>query len=235
LSIVVSVYVPGGIVMAADSRLCVVRHHAAGRDGEQPQAERLVLSDSANKVIYLSTCRAGILTYDTGIIENESIESHLLQFEQEQVEPDTPIEELAGRLRRCFRNRIPRIPVGFIIAGYQREGRLATPFVFAHHTVHGDGEIRRVNLGPDKKIKYGVIRAGETSIINRLISPDHLPLFGAMPVPDAIDYASFLIRTTIDAQRFEPRFPTCGGAVDILLLQPDGGRFVSRKRLDRPH
>ena len=71
-----------------------------------------------------------------------------------------------------------------------------------------------------------------TSIIDRLISPKSLPLFAAMPLQDAIDYAIYLIRTTIDSLRFEPRFPTVGGAIDVLVITPqEKPYFVQKKEL----
>ncbi len=31
--------------------------------------------------------------------------------------------------------------------------------------------------------------------------------------------------------RFEPRFPSVGGAIDVLAVQPEGMRWVQRKEL----
>ncbi len=52
-----------------------------------------------------------------------------------------------------------------------------------------------------------------------------------MPLQDAIDYAVHLIRTTIETMRFEPRFPSVGGPIDVLVIQPDAMRWVQRKEL----
>jgi len=52
---------------------------------------------------------------------------------------------------------------------------------------------------------------------------------------DAVDYAKFLIRTTIDALRFEPRFPSVGGPIDLLVITPHRMQFVECKLLyDQP-
>jgi hypothetical protein len=52
-----------------------------------------------------------------------------------------------------------------------------------------------------------------------------------MPLQDAVDYAVHLIRSTIDTMRFEPRFPSVGGAIDVLAVAPEGARWVQRKEL----
>ena len=52
-----------------------------------------------------------------------------------------------------------------------------------------------------------------------------------MPLQDAIDYAIHLIRTTIDSLRFEPRYPSVGGPIDVLIVTPDGMEWVQRKEL----
>ena len=52
-----------------------------------------------------------------------------------------------------------------------------------------------------------------------------------MPLQDAVDYAMHLIRTTIDTLRFEPRYSSVGGPIDVLVVTPEGMRWVQRKEL----
>ena len=39
--------------------------------------------------------------------------------------------------------------------------------------------------------------------------------FKIMPLKDAVDFADFLIETTIKYQRFEMKPKTCGGDIDV--------------------
>ena len=56
-------------------------------------------------------------------------------------------------------------------------------------------------------------------------------LFAAMPVGDAIDYAEFLVHTTINRFRFVIGAELCGGAIDIATItRKDGFRWVRRKQ-----
>jgi hypothetical protein len=55
-----------------------------------------------------------------------------------------------------------------------------------------------------------------------------------MPFQDAVGDAIHLIRATIDALRSEPRFPSMGGPIDMLVITPSQLHFVQRKELRGP-
>ena len=58
------------------------------------------------------------------------------------------------------------------------------------------------------------------------------PLYQIFSLQDAIDYGEFLIRTTIDYQRFSPEIPNVGGSIDIALVTPfDDFRWIRQKPL----
>jgi hypothetical protein len=48
---------------------------------------------------------------------------------------------------------------------------------------------------------------------------------------DAIDFAIYAERTTIDSLRFQTREKTVGGPVDVLVIKPDRAFWVARKEL----
>jgi 20S proteasome alpha/beta subunit len=58
------------------------------------------------------------------------------------------------------------------------------------------------------------------------------PLYKIFSLQEAIDYVEFLIRTTIDYQRFSPEIPNVGGSIDIALVTPfDDFRWIRQKPL----
>jgi hypothetical protein len=231
MSLVVTVYVPSGIVMAADSRMTVQRSDERV-EGDQTTRiqQQLVLSDNAYKVVELKKIGVGIAIYDAGIIDNQPADSHVHRFAEEAVTPDDDVLTVSDKFLVYFQENFPGVAVGYHIAGYRLEDKTRVPHVLVGHTVREPG-LRRVNADDKGATQYGITRAGDTLIANRLIDSNYLPLFTAMPLQDAVDYARHLIRSTIETMRFEPRFPSVGGAIDVLVVTPDGIRWVQRKEL----
>ena len=64
--------------------------------------------------------------------------------------------------------------------------------------------------------------------------PESQPPYPVFSLQDAIDYADFLIRTTINHQRFSQTIPTVGGDIDIALVTPfDGFQWIRQKCLGK--
>jgi hypothetical protein len=231
MSLVVTVYVPSGIVMAADSRMTVLRTEDREEEGQKLRVQQqLVLSDSAYKIVELKTVPVGVAVYDSGIIDNQPAESHVRRFEEEALSPGDDVNTVSRKFLQYFQSNHNGVALGFHVAGYKQEGKTRMPYVLVGHTTR-EPEIRRVNADDKGATQYGVVRAGDVLVANRLIDVAYLPLFAAMPLQEAIDYAVYLIRSTIETLRFEPRYPTVGGPIDVLVVQPEGMQWVQRKEL----
>ncbi len=231
MSLVVTVYVPSGIVMAADSRMTVLRSEER-QEGEQKTRvqQQLVLSDNAYKVVTLRTIGVGVSIYDAGVINNQPVDSHVHRFEEEAITREDDAITASEKFLSYFQSNYPNVAVGFHVAGYRQENKASIPYVFVGHTTREPG-VRRVNVNDEEKVQYGILRSGDILVVNRLIDQTHLPLFAAMPLQDAVEYAVHLIRTTIETMRFEPRFPSVGGPIDVLVVTPTEMRWVQRKEL----
>jgi len=230
MSLVVTVFVPSGIVMAADSRVSIVTQEKKEADGSTVIVENaVVLSDNANKVGALTKVRVGVATFGASIVNNVPIGQVIRRFEK-GLSAEESVKEVAEKLLSYFEEHFPEVSAGFHVCGYRREGEEDVPYVFFCHT-RSDPVPKRWNVNEKGEIVYGLIRSGDTHIVDRLIDPQALPVFAAMPLQDAIDYAVFLIRTTIEALRFEPRFPSVGGPIDVLVINPREMKFVRRKEL----
>ena len=55
--------------------------------------------------------------------------------------------------------------------------------------------------------------------------------YNMMNLQDAIDFARFAIRTTIDTQRFLQMEKTVGGPIDVLVIKPQESIWVSSKEM----
>jgi len=56
-------------------------------------------------------------------------------------------------------------------------------------------------------------------------------MWDAMALQDAIDFSIYAIRTTIDTMRFQARPKNVGGPIDVLVITPDGSKWIQRKEL----
>jgi hypothetical protein len=100
---------------------------------------------------------------------------------------------------------------------------------------------------PTGESQQGAAWDGEGDILARLFQPvfikdnngdyQQLPQFQIpwqfFTLQDAIDFAVYAIRTTIDSVRFLPRAKTVGGPIDVLVIQPNEAKWISKKELIR--
>jgi hypothetical protein len=231
MSLIVTVYVPSGIVMAADSRMSILRTEEREEKGEKSRLQQhITQSDNAYKVVALSKVGAGISLFDAAIIHNQPVDALVQRFEEEALTEQDNVTTVADKFLAHCLEKYPNVGIGFHVGGYRTEDRASIPYVlFAHSTQQK--EVRRVNLSDKSEIQYGVVRHGDVAVANRLIDKNQIPFFNAMPLQDAVDYAIHLIRTTIDTLRFEPRYSSVGGPIDVLVVTPAGMRWVQRKEL----
>jgi hypothetical protein len=141
-------------------------------------------------------------------------------------------------------------PLGFAVAGYDGDGigrirEVAIP----GPDIEKDTEITTAH--------GGALWRGQTDVIRRLLFGFDADAFGAaghelpedlqepvanlrydllfpITMQDAVDFASFLIRTTIDMQRFSDgtvtdtgNLPGCGGPIRILAITREGVQWVA--------
>ena len=239
MSIMCAVFVPDGIVMAADSRQTIGITQV--RPGPQPQmqgeprvlnrmnqpgqppVQMLAQSDNAQKLMLLSKVRCGISACGIGILNGKTVSDFIRSFEIEKVEKGDSITDVAHKLQDYAKAFFPQ--VNFFVCGYEEE----EPFVYSVNK-----EIRRSNI-ENGKLRYASIWSGEQAAITKLLNgnPPMLVNHVLMPLKDAVDFAEFLVDLTIKSQRFEMKVATCGGDIDLLVLTKDES-FWYRHKIFKP-
>ncbi|MGN0808398.1 MAG: hypothetical protein ACI4NQ_00360 [Christensenellales bacterium] len=231
MSVMCAVFVPDGIVMAADSRQTVgianvqvkPGTHPGVKQGEpslinrmdmpgQPQMTPIFTqSDNAQKVMLLSKVKVGISACGIGILDGKTVSDYIRSFEIEEVTEHDSVTAVANKLQKYASKFFPQ--VNFFVCGYDED----EPFTY---TVNRD--IKRNNL-ENGKMRYSSIWSGEQAAITKLLNgqPPMMINHALMPLKDAIDFAEFLIDLTIKSQRFEFKPATCGGPIDILVMTKD--------------
>ena len=55
--------------------------------------------------------------------------------------------------------------------------------------------------------------------------------FNYFTLQDAIEFAEYATKTTIDTMRFQQRIKTVGGPIDILVIKPNSCQWIAHKEL----
>jgi len=256
MSLVISLRVPDGIVLATDS-LMIFQTQAVPKEEfvRCPSCEAKIPhslispppsvlspgSSNVQKLFCIKKRNIGVAVFGMPFLTGRTIESHIRDFEKKVFENET-VERVAAKVEEYFRaelnkevgnlEHIPehQFPLGFQLAGYDEEEiNIGKTFSI---------EIGRTSRVEPLHIKgYGCSISGDQRVILKLWKEDPniaipMPPFQLLPLQDAIDYAIFLIDTTIKFQRFTPMTPTCGGSIDIAVITHHSGfQWIKKKEL----
>jgi hypothetical protein len=241
MSLVITVVVPEGIVMASDSRQSVT---VEGRtpDGKTFKVET-VNSDSVAKTFLLEGQQVGISNFGQDLLGGVPMSSYVKNFIEEEIVAADDVTTIPPKLVKYMRKSYAQADAGFHVAGYSKSTKVSVPHFYNCHVAKNT--IERKNVKRDGSVAYGATWSGQFDIITSIISPivtkdekgqDKIVrspapiIWDAMSVQDAIDFAIFAIRTTIDTMRFQARPKNVGGPIDVLLLLPDTKpRWIQKK------
>jgi len=221
--------------MATDSRLTL---------NTQGQAGQIMLavgqSDTAQK-LFLTKTNVGISTAGNADIQGVPIAGFVESFIHDVVESQNmEVDQVAQALLQHFRG-LPQPPNSvFHVAGYKKKEKTLDQQVWK--VVVNQNVNQQVNPSGGQ----GATWDGESDILVRLIQPvapltpqgqiaGALPLhtipWGFFTLQDAIDFAVFAERSTIDVLRFLPRPKTVGGPIDVCVIKPSSADWVQKKQL----
>jgi hypothetical protein len=237
MSFVITMYVREGIVMASDSRLTL---NSEQQSGDKQVNQIAVGASDSNYKTFLTDNRIGISTFAAADIKGVPIAGYMESFIRERLNSNTNVEQVPQLLLEYFRSFDPIPKTGFHVAGYQTSGDNG----IEQHVWGVDiAANSRSRIGKDMQ---GASWGGEGDILARILNnvglinsegnlDKALPQF---PIPyqfftlqDAIDFAIFAVRSTIDIIRFQPRPKTVGGPIDVLVIKPDKAFWVQKKEL----
>jgi hypothetical protein len=259
MTVVVGVAAPDGIVLAADSRTTNFP------DGMGDQARYRIITDTADKLFTIRDRFAVATYGDALIGPKTIaglMDEFIASVEPEPPNDIGKLTEILGgffheRYEEAYNAAEEPLPedaparVGFLVAGYDSDG-------IGHiHEVFAPGPI--VNHEPDLTTAIGgACWRGQTDVINRLVAGVDWSALAAqdeqlseadigklngleydliypVTVQDAVDFATFLIRTTIDMQRFSDGIssgggsvPGCGGETRVVAVQRGDVEWVSQ-------
>ena len=258
MSLVVSLIVPDGVVLAADSLATTMsKINVVGqvqgectKCGEKLDPQTLEVppipipasSSLFAQKIFNFKGRYGVGFWGMPAVNSQTMNSQIRRLEailpDNMASVDEVAETMADHLFKEFKKDagdlrgLPHdtVAFGFHVVGYASRS----------DTV---GKLWSFRIGRDVKREshneFGCTVNGENQVVAKLWKKDE-----ALPVPrpnyanftlqDALDYAEFLIRTTREYQRFANMIPTVGGEADVALITHYAGfKWINCKPLTR--
>ncbi len=232
-SLITTIFIPEGIVMAADSRECILFNGEITAN----------FSDTATKLFLSKKHNIGISSFGIGDLNDISMTSYIRNFIEEKLTDDDNIITVANKLFEYFKNlSVSKENINFHVAGYKKENQVSVPYIYFLNIK--DNSIERMNVNSNNKIYYGMMYGGEIDILQSILNSVKITdekgnekiikmvypvLWREMTLRDAIDFSIYAIRTTIDTMRFQERPKIVGGPIDVLLISPEGAKFIQNK------
>ena len=237
MSLIITLYLGEGIVMASDSRT-TYNSTVTHPNGAIICNHGVHFSDSTYKT-FLSPNGVGISTCGQASINNKPIAGFIEAFINEHKNDD--IEAVKDTVIPYFKNLDPVIDTHFIVGGYHFNGKQHEQKLYQIITASN-------TITPLDTSVLGAIWDGEIDILSRILTPVYSYIsqsdtyvempkynvpFNHFTIQDAIDFAKYAIQATIDTMKFQERVKTVGGAVDILIIKPDNAFWIARKELHK--
>ena len=217
MSLLVTVILNDGIIMASDNRTTYTYKNK----------DTVKYVDTTNKT-FLFDKTIGISHCRNAAVNGKSIEEHLKDFQK--LYKGRSITRLPNLLRDYFLKLNPDCNVAFFIAGYENYKSHA-------YRIFTQAPIER--LTTSKPCSYW---EGERDVPSRLFSTVYIRngsnykihssyelAIDDFSIPDGIDFATFLIKTSEEAMKFQRTNKTVGGPIDILVIKPYDSYWYKRK------
>jgi len=241
MTLAVSLRVPDGVIIAADSLSTIVGHIGVLAKVETtcPECKKKIkLDDIKSPPIPIPSSTSsfaqkvfpfnkifGIAAYGMAILNEKTIYYHTKMIENGLKSEKSGVTEISKILLEYFDKEIRKqtkdidqapdgfSPLGLLVAGYD----------------DNKGKTILVHIGKnsylEEKTGSGCTIGGDTEVVTKLwelskSNPQRATTYGSFSLQDAADYAEYLIHATANFQRFANMIPTVGGEVDIGLITP---------------
>jgi hypothetical protein len=236
MSLVITVFVPEGIVIAGDSRLSVT--YPTKDESTQKEFLHTITASDSNDKVFLVKDKFGLGTFGAADIKGMPVAGFINRFVEEKVSDTTEVDQIPQLLLDFFGQQYNFPNVSFYVVGYKIESGVSVQHVYFLNIA--TKTTNRINTAGNP---FGANWGGEIEVMSRLLSPvkfkqgdqwnelEAAPiLFNFFTLQDAIDFAIYAVRTTIESFRFQRRPKTVGGAIDILVLKPGEKPFWVAKK-----
>lgn len=255
MSLVVSLRIPDGIVVAADSLaishtkvelitgvICPhCKEEISNKDLHLPPFPMPFSASSYTQKLFPLKKKFALTSFGIGVINKKSLYYHVKQFEESGGDNAT-LGETLDSLIAYFENQLqteypnykkeaPKdwCPLGIHLNGYEE---IKSEKVAVTYEVYIGRENKK-----NRRDVLGCTIGGDMKVVQKLWdigreNPRFAFKYPLFSLQDAIDLSEYLITATSTFQRFANEVPTVGGEVDIALLTPfHNFQWIRRKEL----
>lgn len=260
MTLIVSLRIPDGIVLAGDSLATMqnqtqivadidVKCPSCGHDhtlGQHPVAQMIFPATTfsfAQKVVPFMG-KFGVGTFGQGQLAGETIYFAIRKLEQSSgANVPSSAEEAADLIGQYMHSLLVRELAN---NGEDINAASDTWYATGFQVVgyNGDDAVT-VELLIGKTVKkivhsgFNINCSGQHNVVKALFdlssaNPNLAPIYSLFSLQDAISYAQFLIQTTAMHQQFSRSIPGVGGEIDVALVTPfDNFRWIKQKELGK--
>ena len=242
MTICASVKVRDGLVLATDSMTQIWGQDEAGK--------RHPIKNYANarKLFQICELPIGIVTYGIGNLGSRSIYGFLRDFSSDYSEADdvrSITENLYEFINQAYQEQFGaegNLPgLGFFIAGYSPNTAFPEEWEFVLPRDSESRQVRpldqfgaswrgtnvpftRLYKGFDPRVVQELEQREVSREVIEVIKQYESPVvYDGMPVQDAVNFAIFILQTTIGISTFEIGSPSCGGPLQVATVLPEAG------------
>ncbi len=239
MSLVVTVFVNEGIVMASDSR-CT--YNIMEKNTQQNTVVHKLGVHTNNSTIKTFLCpnNNGLSVCGEASIKGKPITGFIESFIRERISPDTDIDEVPQKIINYFGRLDPKPNAMFTVAGYHKSGEGNNLVQRVYKVRLQDGKIDKLNTETQ-----GATWEGESLTLTRLLQPvalkgrdgnyQDLPhseiAWNFFTLQDAVDFCNYAIKTTIDTMHFQSVVETVGSPINTLVIKPEETRWIAKQEL----
>jgi hypothetical protein len=255
MTIVATVKARDGLVLAADSMTTVTIPTDEG-----PQFVKAF--ENGRKLYHMRDLPIGAVTYGLGNIGGRSMEGLVLDACKEMPSEVQAVGDVAaslcGYLHDVYETQFEGLETeqkpecGFLVGGYSPDEPFARLFEFGFPNGAGAVEVGQPDVcgATWRGVDYPFVRLWRgfaPAMLQELLSKDGLsrervdeliaPLeigvaYDGMPVQDAVNFATYILDTTIGFARFAHGVPACGGPLQVAAILPESGfQWIARPEL----
>jgi hypothetical protein len=248
MTIIVSLSVPEGIILAADTQTTLLQNDIPVNSFKNTQK---IFSLSTETQVF------GIAQFGVANPGGKPLSSHIFSLREiiKKIKPETPLslENITDVIINYFAQfALKDIEgLGFFLAGFEHHiDQIENCVYFISFGAESDGKALKKEKKNPQQIavtrelvlngsNFGLQWAGEgTWILDKLLnlSTDNTPPakipYQHLSLKDGTEVCAFMINTVIGFEKYLTRFPSCGGELKMAYLTPREFKFINVKPED---